>query len=105
MGDEMDLEPEADEAEGAAESAGGAGRFVAGLIIGAVVGAGVALLLAPAPGRVTRNRLTRHARRLRRDAEREGGRAAKMLRTRGARLRRQLAQTADDLRERIDDAM
>ena len=52
--DDEDIEEE--------EDAGGfgAGSFAAGLAIGALVGATVALLLAPAPGRVTRKKLKRH---------------------------------------------
>ena len=38
----------------------GAGSFAAGLAIGALVGATVALLFAPAPGKVTRKKLKRH---------------------------------------------
>lgn len=37
----------------------GPGSFAAGLAIGALVGATVALLFAPAPGRVTRKKLKR----------------------------------------------
>ena len=39
-------------------------NFVSGLILGAVIGAGVALLTAPEPGRTTRRRLRRTAARL-----------------------------------------
>ncbi len=39
-------------------------NFVSGLILGAVIGAGVALLTAPEPGRATRRRLRRTAARL-----------------------------------------
>jgi gas vesicle protein len=38
-----------------------AGSFATGLLLGAAVGAGVALLLAPASGRKTRRRLRRGA--------------------------------------------
>jgi len=48
-----------------AESGTGKARtFAAGLILGALVGAGLALLLAPQSGADTRRDLARHARRL-----------------------------------------
>jgi gas vesicle protein len=57
--DQDDDEDEFEEEE-AAPRGFGAGSFAAGLAIGALVGATVALLLAPAPGRVTRKKLKRH---------------------------------------------
>lgn len=39
--------------------------FVSGLILGAVIGAGVAMLTAPQPGRKTRRRIRRSAKRVR----------------------------------------
>ncbi|MCH1570150.1 MAG: YtxH domain-containing protein [Longimicrobiales bacterium] len=39
--------------------------FVSGLVLGAVIGAGVAILAAPQPGRKTRKKLKRAARRAR----------------------------------------
>jgi len=51
------------------ESGEGRGRtFAAGLILGALVGAGLALLMAPQSGAETRRTLTRRARRLADDA-------------------------------------
>jgi gas vesicle protein len=47
---------------------GGVRTFAAGLMIGALVGAGIALLLAPQSGEETRRLLTRRARRLAEDA-------------------------------------
>ena len=38
--------------------------FVSGLILGAIIGAGVAMLTAPQPGKKTRKRLKKSARRL-----------------------------------------
>lgn len=50
-------------------SENGSGRsFAAGLVLGALIGAGVALLLAPQSGEDTRRLLRRRARRLARDA-------------------------------------
>lgn len=61
----------------------GGGRFVAGLIVGAIVGASAALLLAPESGRITRRRL-----KLRLHDLQEG--AAEELRSAGKRFRRRL---------------
>lgn len=55
--------------------------FLAGVVTGAAVGAGVALLMAPASGKKTRRRISRAA-------ERTAG---------------DLRGRADDLRERADD--
>jgi gas vesicle protein len=57
--------------EDAMEKEGGSGSvrsFAAGLLIGALVGAGIALLLAPQSGEETRRALARRARRLAEDA-------------------------------------
>jgi len=72
-GEEMDLE-ERDEDDDAAEPRGGSGLgFLIGFVVGGLVGAGTALLLAPARGDVTRRRIGRRLRRLRdQAAERVG---------------------------------
>jgi gas vesicle protein len=49
------------------------GGVVTGLLLGAIVGAGLALLLAPGPGDETRKKLGETARRI-------GGRASDMMR-------------------------
>lgn len=59
--EDVDLE---DRAEGSRAGVG----FLAGLVLGALLGAGAALLLAPERGEVTRGRIQRRMRRLRRDA-------------------------------------
>jgi len=41
-----------------------AASFVSGLLLGAIIGAGVALLTSPQPGRRTRKRIRRAARRI-----------------------------------------
>ena len=46
----------------------GTGGFMAGVLLGAVLGAGIALLLAPEAGHHTRRRLGRQLRTLRKDA-------------------------------------
>lgn len=60
-------EPVADDLEEAAP-AGGSGSlgFVGGLVVGALLGAGIALLLAPARGEIMRRRLKRRELRRRR---------------------------------------
>jgi gas vesicle protein len=70
---------------------GGAGASVAlGVVIGALVGAGVALLLAPASGNVTRRRLADTGRRL-------GGAARSTL--------DQALDTANDLKQDAKSAL
>ena len=56
MTDEMELDEDLDEIEQTLDDEEGgwdAGPFVAGLGVGAAVGAGLALLFAPAPGRLS----------------------------------------------------
>jgi gas vesicle protein len=61
--------------------------FVTGLILGGVIGASVAMLTAPQPGRKTRRRIRRSARRLR-----------------GSTSTR-FDELADELRGRVDEAI
>lgn len=61
-------EDEATAVEGMARS-GGARTFVAGLVIGALVGAGVALLFAPQAGEETRRIIRRRAKKIAADAQ------------------------------------
>lgn len=42
--------------------------FVSGLVLGAIIGAGVAMLTAPQPGRKTRKRIRKTAKRIQGDA-------------------------------------
>jgi uncharacterized membrane protein YccC len=85
-----DGEPMMEGAGGGAAARGGI-TFLVGFVVGALVGAGAALLLAPQSGAVTRRRLGRGFRRMRRgaadrmgnlrdDAERELRRARRRLR-------------------------
>ncbi len=46
------------------DEAGSSGVTLAGFLVGAIVGAGLALLLAPAPGRETRRKIGETARKL-----------------------------------------
>jgi gas vesicle protein len=61
--------------------------FLAGLVLGAVVGAAVALLAAPNSGRVTRKRLGRAAGELQKSAG------------------KQWDDLADDIKDRVGDAV
>jgi gas vesicle protein len=56
-----DAEDEQDEETEEAETSGGmgAGGFAAGLAVGALLGAAVALMFAPASGQITRRRIRR----------------------------------------------
>jgi hypothetical protein len=69
--DELDLDEDElaeDEAlETGPRRGGSAMGFLAGLVVGALVGAGAALLAAPERGEVTRSRLRRRMRRVRDD--------------------------------------
>ena len=69
------------------------GALVAGFLIGAVFGAGVALLLAPDTGRETRRQLLRRIRAMRKDA-------ARGLEQAEAHARRRLRRGRRGLRER-----
>jgi gas vesicle protein len=66
---------------------GGQFNFVAGMVCGALIGAGVALLMAPDSGKKTRKRL---------------GRAADDLKESAAD---RWDEIADDVREKVEDAL
>lgn len=85
------------------ENEGRAGGFFAGLLIGAVVGAGVALLLAPESGRETRRKLSRRFKALRDRAADEADALGDEFRTRGRRVRREVARAANAVRAELDD--
>lgn len=88
---EADEEEELEEVEDESGGSGRIGGFAIGLTLGVLVGAGVALLLAPASGDVTRRRLRRkldHARELASDGIDE-------LRRRARRELRRRTESAD----------
>ncbi len=68
--------------------------FATGLILGALIGAGTALLLAPQRGDVTRSRIAKRVRGMRDDAREQVGEwaddARRQLRRQRKRLRRRL---------------
>jgi gas vesicle protein len=70
---------------------GGSGvrTFVIGLLIGTLVGAGIALLVAPQSGRETRRNIARRARRLAEDARERYDDARHELRQARERRRRE----------------
>ena len=72
---------------------GGVRTFAAGLLIGALVGAGIALLVAPSSGEETRRLIARRARRLAADA-----------RDRYEEARHELCQARERRRREHDDA-
>lgn len=84
--DEKDTEHEAAER--------GSGSLVAGIIIGAIIGAGIALLAAPQTGVDTRRRLSRRARELREEA-------ADRLEEASRRTRRELRRRRQQLRDQL----
>jgi hypothetical protein len=91
----MEQDDDVEHDDEARDGRGGSGvGFLVGLVLGALVGAGTALLLAPDRGDVTRRRIGRQVRRLRRGAQdrfddvRDG--AERELRRARRRVRRHL---------------
>ncbi len=86
-------------------SSRGTAGFMAGVLFGAFLGAGFALLFAPERGEKTRGKLGRRMRSLRDDAregiDRVGGRTVKELKRRERRVRAELARA----RERAERAL
>jgi gas vesicle protein len=84
-----------------------AGSLLAGITIGALVGAGIALLFAPSSGEETRRELSRRARSARDEAMDRLDDATTRARREFHRRRRQLRDRLDDgveaVREKIAD--
>jgi gas vesicle protein len=82
------------------------GGFAAGLLLGIVLGAGVALLFAPEQGQKTRGRLRKRMRLLGEDAreglDRAGSRTRKELLRRKRRLRAELERVSERAKEALD---
>jgi gas vesicle protein len=95
----------------AAEAAWSGATFVAGVVVGALIGASIALLIAPARGAVVRRRLGWRARELgerARDGIREGledatHHARRDLLRKRRRLQAKLDRLSDDVRESLTD--
>lgn len=69
--------------------------LIAGVILGAVIGAGIAMLFSPKSGEETRRELARRARELGDDARDRVGEASR-------RTRRELRRRRRELRDRMD---
>ena len=84
----------------------GTAGFVAGILFGAFLGAGFALLLAPERGDKIRSRLKRRMRSLREDArdgiDRAGNATRKELRRRQRRIRAELARARARAEQALD---
>jgi gas vesicle protein len=90
-----------------AASRTGAG-FLAGIVFGVFLGAGLALFFAPDRGDKTRNKLRRRMRSLREDAleglDRAGSRTRGELRRRQRRIRAELDRIRERAKERAKEA-
>jgi gas vesicle protein len=97
-------EVEAVASEEVAETAHGRAGFLAGLVFGFFLGAGLALALAPERGDTTRGRLRRRMRSLGKDAleglEQAGTRTRKELRRKQRRIRAELERIRERAKER-----
>jgi gas vesicle protein len=91
-----------------AHTAHGRAGFLAGLVFGAFLGAGLAMLFAPERGEKTRGRISRRMRSLRADAmdslDEAGTRTRKELNRRKRRLRAELERLRERARERAREA-
>jgi gas vesicle protein len=105
MGTEESLDESSREIEATDPPKGSAG-FSAGLLLGIVLGAGVALLFAPEQGQKTRGRLRKRMRSLSEDAregiDRAGTRTRKELLRRKRRLREELERVSERAKEALD---
>lgn len=81
--------------------------FLTGLLVGAAVGAGIALLIAPASGADTRHRIRRRARALEGDASRGWAtareEARRIFKEKKEALRARLEQGLDAVGEELGD--
>ena len=86
-------------------SEGSTGSLLAGITIGALVGAGIALLLAPQSGEDTRRELSRRARAIKDDAmdalDDASTRARREFHRRRRQLRDRLEDGVDSVKERL----
>jgi gas vesicle protein len=92
------------------DATGGIAGFAVGVVLGALLGAGLALLYAPDRGEKTRRQLKRRLQRLRDEAEdgldRAGARAARVRRQLSRRRRRLEAgidRASDEMRDALDE--
>lgn len=84
----------------------GTAGFLAGIVFGAFLGAGLALLFAPEKGEKTRGRLRKRMRSLQEDAlegiDRAGTRTRKELRRRQQNIREELDRARERARQVLD---
>jgi len=99
------LDETGEESETASSAKVGIG-FVSGMLFGILLGAGVALLFAPAQGEETRGRLRKQMRSLKDDAregiDRAGSRTREELLRRQKQLRAELRRVRERAREALD---
>ena len=104
-GDDLPVAPTR-ENNGVNVSTHGTAGFVAGVLFGAFLGAGFALLLAPERGEKIRGRLKRRMRSLRDDArsglDRAGNATRKELRRRQQRIRAEIARARARAEQALD---
>jgi gas vesicle protein len=86
-------------------SARGTAGFVAGVVFGAFLGAGLALLFAPERGEKTRGKLRRRVRTLRDDAREGIDRASSRTRKELRRRQRNILEELERARDRAKDAL
>jgi gas vesicle protein len=88
-----------------ADASRGMGAFAAGVVFGAFLGAGIALMFAPERGNKTRRRLRRRLQQLREETaeglERAGSRTRRDLARRKRRLEQGLERAAERARDVI----
>ncbi len=103
-GRQAELEDQDDD-EGMEEGRWATGSLLAGLLLGAVIGAGAALLLAPQSGVKTRREIGRRGRTFRRDAERKLLAAKKDARRIVRERKEALLERVSDGIERLEERL
>jgi gas vesicle protein len=98
--EEQEQEQESESGSHAEERVGPAG-FAAGLVVGALLGASVALLFAPERGDRTRRSVRRRLERLREEAAEGLGRAGRLTRKDVLRRRRHLRDRLEKALDRL----
>lgn len=81
------------------------GGFLSGLLLGAVIGAGVALLFAPESGEATRRKLSKRLQALRAKAGDGAEQLGEELGRQGRRVRRSLSRAAAAAQDELDDVI